>query len=374
MRIIFLFIVLLMGTGCEKFDLKKYEIINFKTSYTGVGYNFKNDILLDEEGMAYITGTTPDGDVLFMVLDENGEELNRYSNYGRGKGHSIVRFTSNEEYLFITGNKQKDAFILQVDKSGNQRKLDSLKYQLNQQLGLVDSVAILDALVTLDNRIVLTGTLKQSVGPQRMLLVFLDFSLRITDFRTYAADAGGVSISTDTLGNLFVGGTKPDGAYLNKFTSDGIWREEIQLSSAITDSLLQVKVFNFIHPYLLYNDSIPAAEFAYTGLNTQNAVINNKRDNFGFPFTRATAFTQSLDGGFVVAGSDEEYLFIIKYDAAGNEVWLQQYPKQASQEIVNEIIQTPDKGFLVFAISGAPIGGYSFRILKTDNIGYIEPI
>ncbi len=89
----------------------------------------------------------------------------------------------------------------------------------------------------------------------------------------------------------------------------------------------------------------------------------------------ANAVVQTLDGGYLVAGStgslnpggSEPYL--LKVDSAGKKEWWRYYTWEGSQE-VTDLIQRPDSSFVFLGYTnGQGAGGYDLFLQTTDKNG-----
>ena len=70
------------------------------------------------------------------------------------------------------------------------------------------------------------------------------------------------------------------------------------------------------------------------------------------------------DGGYVLTGTDNNELFILKLDVYGNEVWYNTYP---SKELGYDIKQTTDNGFIITGWEWN--NQYDIFLLKIDSDG-----
>jgi hypothetical protein len=87
------------------------------------------------------------------------------------------------------------------------------------------------------------------------------------------------------------------------------------------------------------------------------------------------ALSATTDGGFVLAGIDEAYrILVIRTNSAGDSLW--SYVREDSVEwIVEDVIETPDEGFLVFGSEYGAIEdavGPFFGLIKLNAQGTFE--
>jgi uncharacterized delta-60 repeat protein len=80
---------------------------------------------------------------------------------------------------------------------------------------------------------------------------------------------------------------------------------------------------------------------------------------------------QTSDGGYVVAGRDNEAFWVIKLDDEGNVSWQRRYG-EGYGESAHSIRQTSDGGYIVAGVTDSfGAGNYDFWVLKLDGTGQV---
>ena len=94
---------------------------------------------------------------------------------------------------------------------------------------------------------------------------------------------------------------------------------------------------------------------------------------YGNGFTVFTAIQQTMDGGYVVAGFDFDFDFLIlKLDYNGDILWKNYFGINDRGDVPLSIQQTVDGGYIVAGWSTAPPGGYylvDIAVMKLDSAG-----
>jgi outer membrane protein assembly factor BamB len=95
-------------------------------------------------------------------------------------------------------------------------------------------------------------------------------------------------------------------------------------------------------------------------------------------FEKANTIKPLVEGGYIIAGETESYgltqrdMLLLKTDADGNVLWTSSFGGP-EREVLNDVIQLPDKGFLLIAEKYQPDRqeGEFLTLIKTDENGNI---
>jgi predicted secreted protein len=171
-------------------------------------------------------------------------------------------------------------------------------------------------------------------------------------------------IKTDSLGSKqwekIFGGLQVDGTNVNANsrvlqTSDGGY---------IIDSYTSQNGFGGMDLWLIRTDA--------AGNEIWSKTFGGKGDDFG------TAIQQTSDGGYIVAGHTSSYgaggtdLWMIKTDAAGNEIWSRTFGGKGD-DFGTAVQQTTDGSYIMTGrTSSYGAGGMDLWMIKTDANGSIE--
>ena len=86
---------------------------------------------------------------------------------------------------------------------------------------------------------------------------------------------------------------------------------------------------------------------------------------------------QTMDGGFVLLASInivqdfDQQIALIKYDADGNELWVQEFGETDEDDFATGFLETADGGFVIIGESNYDPGKYT-RLIRTDANGNEE--
>ncbi|MDQ1260881.1 MAG: hypothetical protein QG575_62 [Euryarchaeota archaeon] len=171
-------------------------------------------------------------------------------------------------------------------------------------------------------------------------------------------------VKTDALGNKqwvkIFGGLAVDGANVNANsrvlqTSDGGY---------IIDSYTSQSGAGRMDLWLIRTDA--------AGNAIWSKAYGGKGDDFG------TTIQQTSDGGYIIAGQTSSHgaggtdLWLIKIDAAGNEIWSRTYGGKGD-DFGTAVQQTTDGGYIMTGrTSSYGAGGMDLWMIKTDANGNVE--
>ncbi|MCP4633333.1 MAG: T9SS type A sorting domain-containing protein [candidate division Zixibacteria bacterium] len=86
----------------------------------------------------------------------------------------------------------------------------------------------------------------------------------------------------------------------------------------------------------------------------------------------ANTVHQTIDGGFILAGADDNRGFLLRTDSLGSVVWRRTYTDSAESNLfIADVQQTPDEGYIFTGWSNDGPGSFAAFLTKTNENGDI---
>ncbi len=126
-----------------------------------------------------------------------------------------------------------------------------------------------------------------------------------------------------------------------------------------------------------YNDTTYGLLFKFNqGLDTiwMKLFTSTVNKFLSMKTSKCTSDSGFIVGGDIYIGGYNTQLILIKTDSAGNELWRRLYGSKDSAELVLNVCETKDNGFILGGYRYLPGNDYSSDpiIIKTDSAGIIE--
>ena len=357
--------------ACVKLDLEKVDIISFNNQLSKeVGLNVKSSLVQLEDESYFLAGTTSDSSILILGLSEEGLVQSVFEDYGQGVAHEIIKDEMNEEWV-LAGNNGGDMFILRIDQNGLVLQRDSFKQALNNILGLVDTVAVNDMILSAEGHIYITGYLKQTLGGRRMLWMKIDQNGEILDLQPYAQNTIGTNILNKVEGGFLLSGMKSGKIILYRINAEGviIWEKTINNSQAsFTEEIIESLDNGSL---LITTTNAPDNDILLIKIDPNGDIRWEKKYNNSISTSeRGASVIATRDSQYVFLGALGDDLLLSKISKEGDEVWTRRFGG-SSNEMPNTLRQVQDNGFIFFSIKEQE-GRYFYHILKTDEEGIIR--
>ena len=371
--------------GCVKWNLEKFEIVSFRKEVSlpdyEIGANPKNGILQTTSSEYWILGNTANDSILLTIMDEEALSFSSRQ-LGPGKGHSIIQLPTADSNYVAVATTSDNALLLWLDKGGSLLDVDSLKSQVNSELGLVEQVIAYDLLYSTDGKIIIVGAVRQSIGGNRLLIMQMDPAVStdsLTRIQTYTENTFATSIDQLPNGDYVLAGFRNDqNIVISYLQSDLVFKWQNVLSNTIFSENAEVVVGTDGRIYTIgteinaNNDPDPVIYC----LNPENGDEIWRKDNL-FAFSNGAGYDLSLgtDNTLLVLSTQTAdnaffYYHLTKMGYDGSAIlFSQSYPEQGSKdERPMSVLMTNDEGFLMFGLVNND-GIYSYRVIKTDAEG-----
>lgn len=344
-----------------------------------------------EDGYAILS--TEGTKIAFVKMSKTGEVLSQSQSYNpihlgmnnRDIGKDMIRLSSSD--FFIVGSTpnirmndptsgDKDIFYLQIDAAGNiKNEPDTIRLRTGS-----DGVAEIanKVIQTADGSLVITGSRTDTSGghsfihKRNFVQNSIDFETIANDFEAHTINSGIEMQESSQL--LFVGETKGELKDIITIITDkqgNISRPLQRIQSTNNDRIIAIKSApnnKYVAAGGSYN-TILNKEFAYllffnaNGVQTDSLLISNAEGDI-----LCTSLVVLEDESMVLAGDkikNGNYVgYIQKIDKNGITQWLHD---SFGADIINDIQQTTDKGFVLTGVKGGRL-----YVAKTNSEGKIN--
>jgi hypothetical protein len=316
---------------------EKPEMVTWEKTFGGSADDMANDIIQTTDGGYAVVSTTyskgaGSNDAWFIKLDDKGNEVwdRAFGGSDWDGAYSLIQTKDDgyviAAYTFSKGAGDGDLWLLKLNSQGN--------LLWDKTYGGRDDDRARSIIQTSDGGFALAGfNASQAYGAY--------------DFWILRLDSYGNKIWEKTFG-----GSDIDKAYSLVQTDDG--------GFAVTGFTRSYGA-GWADLWLLRLDS-------QGNLLWEKTYGGNKNDE-------AYSLIQAIDGGFVVAGStfskgsDENGLWVIKFDEQGNMVWDKTFDESKENDIC-DLIQNNDGGYTIISDTRSKgAGEEDFWILKLDGEG-----
>ncbi len=365
-------------------DIPKRTYQTFDSQSIPVGYNFKNSIVQTEDSTYLVATTAPDSTILVLYLDVWGREYNRVNDSTKsGKAHAIVEAADMMSFA-VVGEEEHNMFFMLIDIEGNIIEDTYNNYEsVFSQLGAIQKINALDVSLTRDEGFIITGYIKQTIDVERMFLLKVDKFGAAEWWFPHFSGIIPTSVKEMRNGDFIISGyRKSNGRTVM-----------IQLNEVLsTNNLIE---YSGSH-WSPFNTIIPASDSTYvivdskyrqgssyirylkinkTGEKVQpDRLLGRQSNQIGYSIAPFIDLDQTRKGyvlfGSSIASSGEKVFYLVKVNEEGQEEWTKTY-KGSAYELIGNVIQTKDYGFMMVGLSSNNTTGYQLHLVKTDAVGEI---
>ena len=378
--IILITIPLFFGS-CEKEEEESNNnnlFITFEKTYGGVGWDNQNGWNLDQgrsgqqtlDGGYVLVGSTMNlnngiNDIYLIKTDQNGNkqwsqtfgEITIYE-----VGYSVQQ--TNDGGYIITGNEDLKIFLIKTDVSGNEQwsqtfgnsTLENIGYSVQQ---------------TNDGGYIITGTINNPPNINSICLIKVDKNGNEQWIQNFGSGIGNSVQQTLDGGYIITGGISPwvndsSGICLIKTdgNGNGQWTQNFGSSYSEGKSVQQTSDGGYIITGITENLCL-----IKTDVNGNEQWIKT----FGNVYPEiGNSVKQTLDGGYIITGtkisidSGNRDVYLIKTDQFGNEQWSQFFGGTGWDE-GQSVQQTSDGGYIITGTKDEDI-----CLIKTDPDGNVN--
>lgn len=375
--------LLLLGSSCIQWDLDKVDfftsVLQLNTNQP-LGYSLNNGFYQHGNGDYYYTGTTADGKILVGHTDEKLEILDEWTKYGNGNAQAIISKFDADDTFIVLANTEDDIWALTLDTAGTLISVDSF---LNQSMqGLETRIQAYDILSMEEEGYIIAGTIEQSIGAPRFVLIRTDTTLKALQFGFYN---GNDKLVGSQIGKLPSGEIVYAGYYsdtgMSSFTKAGTdfyadW-EVLMDNTALASAqfIFEPSTENIYALATIQANNSSSAYLKKISIEEEGIIKEWKLDDMEIGRTLLI----SREGGIVVVGTNNHVdgagntISIQQIDSDGNVMWKNEIAGLGKNEIPKSVIQAKDYGFSIFTlIQSGNESVFDARILKTDEEGAVR--
>ena len=367
---------------------------SWQKTFGGSNDDSGSAVLESSDGGYVMTGHTSSYgtggmDIWLIKTDSAGDEIRSQAFGGKSDDFATsIQKTTDGGYIIVgltssIGAGERDLWLIKTDASGNE--------QWDKTFGGSWDDGGISVQQTADGGYIATGA-TGSMGPSTIWLVKTDGQGNKEWDETLASeeDVGQISIGSSVLqtsdGGYIVAGDSSKGCILLiKTDAQGSKQWEKIFGGLAVDGtnfnansrVLQTSDDGYIIES--YTSSEGAGGMDLWLIRTDAAgneiwskTFGGKGDDFG------TAIQQTYDGGYIITGHTSSYgaggmdLWMIKTDAAGNEIWSKTFGGKGD-DFGTSVQQTSDGSYIMTGrTSSYGVGGMDLWLIKTDANGSIE--
>ena len=300
-----------------------------------------------------------------------------------GKAHAIVEAADMMSFA-VVGEEEHNMFFMLIDIEGNIIEDTYNNYEsVFSQLGAIQKINALDVSLTRDEGFIITGYIKQTIDVERMFLLKVDKFGAAEWWFPHFSGIIPTSVKEMRNGDFIISGyRKSNGRTVM-----------IQLNEVLsTNNLIE---YSGSH-WSPFNTIIPASDSTYvivdskyrqgssyirylkinkTGEKVQpDRLLGRQSNQIGYSIAPFIDLDQTRKGyvlfGSSIASSGEKVFYLVKVNEEGQEEWTKTY-KGSAYELIGNVIQTKDYGFMMVGLSSNNTTGYQLHLVKTDAVGVI---
>lgn len=357
----------------ERFPIESFDL---QFGFEQVGYNFKSDLIQTEDNGYFVVGTSVDTTILIAKVAREGNLEYVRTNFGNGVAHAIAKTNDASKPYIIVGTKADDMFALWINEDGNQVQLDTFKAVANSIIGLVDSIAAYDVLISSNDEYIITGFVKQSFGGRRLMRMKLSSTglFEPSSFRSFINNTYGVSILEGSENNFFIAGYKDNLLLLNKISDDGILLWQKQFPDTYENGLASLTMNARGNILLLGTKQLTDKNLFLAEIDEFGNIL--KEVDYGTNSTEdeGAFIAPTLDNAYVLLGASiangEAQIRISKISDKGEEIWAYNFDNAATVN-PNVIFEAQEYGYAFLSQINID-GTYLYRLVKTDANGQTQ--
>lgn len=373
-NILSLVLTFLLFVSCKP---DKLPFANFlkPLNISSVGFNVKNDMIQVAEKGYLLVGTTADSNLLVVITDENAEQVRAMANYGKGIAHRIMKLDTNQ-YL-VVGESGVNPLAIIIDSEGKERENLPFRNFFVRDVGSIAGVKIMDVAINPNDELVYTGSVKQTIGEERLFLMRTDRAFKkIGGVRTFQKNTIGFSMLIDESGTILVGGKKNNQVLLSTMEANASLKiDDIEISGDLVPEDIAVQL-SLDNDKVIINGKVSELldRFELTTTDRNFNTIQSIDFNNIYGVVGALAINkENRQGRMILPIIKDSQLSIYEIDSEGS-VTLNGIGYEIPGALsCFKVLQTEDKGF-IFGVSARnpSSGAYEIYLLKTDEVAQIE--
>lgn len=356
------FLLVLTVSGMTTFE--KNYIRNYRESGKSVRQTSDGGYIIaavSEFSQTYLIKTNPDGDTIWTKLYD-------------GICYDILEETDGN--FVLCGTLSGNALLRKVDNNGALVWAKSFG-------GTADEVAY-SLLQTTDGGFMICGY-TQSLGTvfQSVYCVRTDSAgdLIWEKFYSKLAVSVGVAIREQSGGDFLICGNADiisksptiNQVVLIKINLDGdtLWTRDYSDGTVVTSFAVTADNGSLLCGYM---GSIPSGNaVSLLNFDADGGFQWQKSLNLGNDDSRGNWIERANDDHFIITGTSDSSLFVLKADNAGDPLWTRFYNNSTIAK-GNCIRQTSDGGYVVCGQSGSSTTSFSTYLIKTNDAGLLTGI
>lgn len=376
--------VLILLGSCSLWDLEFVPFKTFDVTTRSVNIQEISRIrpgffVLEDDRFIVTTKDTADRMTLQWYTSE-GEfqkeiSLNRTGN--------IVQVAKNpfQDGWLLLGTDDTDTYLIDLSSADTTRCIVDLQGLVNSQIGLVETVTGRTFTIDETGHIYLTGSIRQSIGEERMMLLHLSSDFSFQKLRTYSGGGTeGYQIEQVDGDRLLISSKNNSEAFQ-------LWMIDT-LGIKIWSRILPDTRSPFFPSFVRMHDSVAYA-VGIGRSNRSDAIVLTKVNVDSGNIIGASQYIEnsfgSLNHPIISPSSDNKLLVLSSVQNADGQCFYQlqvietagirQEPIQVASG--NDILplyceQINDFGFLMVGAENVQSSDIIYRILKTDEAGMLE--
>lgn len=373
------FLLTVACTACIKINLDRREIFTFNktlVSFENLGDHQYIPLYIDRENSYWVGGIDDRNQSLISVYDQTGDLDQQFIINSPGEVSAICPINDTDSTFLLTTTTGEETYLVVINRFGQTLQIDSLRPKINMVIGLVAEVTVIRMIPASDRGWLLTGTIKQSLGGPRLLLVKLTPSLAVEWVRTYQSDLTGCGLlltSDNQIAILSFNSARH--LTLGLFDEAGVlqWSKSIPNASAATSPNLILK-----GDTLLTTASrvvFGTSDVLVVGYNLAGSRVFEK--TYGLPaFQEAGSALAVMRGdGILIFSTDhsnQDYKIMRIEGYSGLITWGKTLSAESTTFQGFTCIQTSDFGIAALAFESLTNGTKAYRLIKTDEVGEIR--